>query len=51
MAAVSKNVYLDVLDGIVNKYKNTVHRTIKMKRTDVTSDSYAMKIPTKPSLN
>ena len=28
MAAVSKNVYFDVLDDIVNKYNNTVHRTI-----------------------
>ena len=26
---------------IVNKYNNTVHRTIKMKPIDVTSDSYA----------
>ena len=26
---------------IVNEYNNTVHRTIKMKPTDVTSDSYA----------
>ena len=41
MTAVSKNVYFDVLDDIVNKYNNTVHRTIKMKPTDVTSDSYA----------
>ena len=41
MAAVSKNVYFDVLDDIVNKYNNTVHRTIKMKPIDVTSDSYA----------
>ena len=41
MAAVSKNVYFDVLDNIVNKYNNTVHRTIKMKPIDVTSDSYA----------
>ena len=39
--AVSKNVYFDVLDDIVNKYNNTVHRTIKMKPIDVTSDSYA----------
>ena len=31
MTAISKNVYLDVLDGIVDKYNNTVHRTIKMK--------------------
>ena len=41
MAAISKNVYFDVLDDIVNKYNNTVHRTIKMKPIDVTSDSYA----------
>ena len=41
MTAVSRHVYFDVLDNIVNKYNNTVHRTIKMKTTDVTSDSYA----------
>ena len=41
MTAISKNVYFDVLDNIVNKYNNTVHRTIKMKPIDVTSDSYA----------
>ena len=28
MTAVSKNVYFDVLDDIVNRYKNTVHRII-----------------------
>ena len=27
--AVSKNVYFDVLDDIVNKSNNTVHKTIK----------------------
>ena len=41
MTAVSKNVDFDVLDDIVNKYNNTVRRTIKMKPIDVTSDSYA----------
>ena len=41
MTAVSKNVYFDVLDDFANKYNNTVHRTIKMKPIDVTSDSYA----------
>ena len=41
MTAVSKNVYFDVLDDIVDKYNNTVHRTIKMKPIDVTDDSYA----------
>ena len=39
--AVSKNVYFDMLDDIVDKYNNTVHRKIKMKPIDVTSDSYA----------
>ena len=33
-------MFILMLDDIVNKY-NTVHRTIKMKPTDVTSDSYA----------
>ena len=30
-----------MLDDIVNKYNNTVHRAIKMKPIDVISDSYA----------
>ena len=34
MKAVSKNVYFHVLDDIVEKYNNTVHRTIKMKAID-----------------
>ena len=33
--AISKNVYFDVLDNIVDKYNNTYHRTIKMKPIDV----------------
>ena len=37
---ISKNVYFDVLDGIGDKYNNTVHRTIKMKPIHATSDSY-----------
>ena len=41
MAAISKNVYFNVLDDIVNKYNNTVHKTIKMKPIEVTDDSYA----------
>ena len=40
MTAISKHVYFDMLD-IVNKYNNTVHRTIKMKPSDVTNNSYA----------
>ena len=41
MAAVSKNVYSDVLDDIVNKYNDIVQRIIQMKPIGVTSDSYA----------
>ena len=41
MTAISKNVCFDVLDNIVNKYNNTVHRSIKMEPIDATSDSYA----------
>ena len=40
MATISENVYNDVLNYIVNKYNNTVHRTIKIKPIDVTNDSY-----------
>ena len=35
MTAVSKNVYIDKLDDIVNEYNNTYHRTLKMKPIDV----------------
>ena len=41
ITATSKNVYIDRLIDIVNKYNNTVHKTIKMKPIDVTGDSYA----------
>ena len=41
MIAISKNVYFDALDDIVNKYNNTVHRTIKMKPIEITDDYYA----------
>ena len=40
MTVISKNVYFDVLDDIVNKYNNTVHRTIKMKPIDVKDNTY-----------
>ena len=39
MSAILKNVYFDVLDDLVNKYNNLVHKTIKMKPIDVTDDS------------
>ena len=41
MTAISKNIYFDKLDDIVDKYNNTVHRTIKMKPIEVTNDYYA----------
>ena len=41
MTAISKNVYFDVVDNIVDKYNITYHRTIKMKPIDVTCDSFA----------
>ena len=34
MIAISKHFYFHALDNIVNKYNNTIHRTIKMKPTD-----------------
>ena len=39
MTSVSKIVYIDKLDAIVNKYNNTYHRTVKMKHVDVTSST------------
>ena len=33
--SVSKNVYIDKSDDIVNEYNNTYHRAIKMKPVDV----------------
>ena len=41
MTAISKNVYFGLLDDIVDKYNNTVHRAIKMKPIDVMDDSCA----------
>ena len=34
MTSISKDVYIDKLEDIVNKYKNT-HRTVKIKLADV----------------
>ena len=41
MAAISKNVYFDVLNDIVDEYNNTYRKTIKMKPIDVKNDSFA----------
>ena len=40
MTSVSKSVYSDKLDDIVNKYNNTYHSTIKMKPVDVKLSTY-----------
>ena len=40
MTSASKNVYINKLDGIVNKYNNTRHSTIKMNSIDVKSNTY-----------
>ena len=40
MTSVSKCVYIDQLDDMVNKYNNTYHDTIKMKPVDVKSNGY-----------
>ena len=40
MTPISKNVYIDKLDDIVNKYNNTYHRTIKMKPFDVKPNTF-----------
>ena len=34
MTSTSKNMYIDKLDYIVNKYNNTYHRTIKMESVE-----------------
>ena len=40
MTSVSKNVYIDKLDDVLNEYSNTYHRTIKMKPIEVKDDTY-----------
>ena len=41
MTAVSKNVYFDVLNDVVDTYNNTYHNTIKMKPVGVKNGSFA----------
>ena len=40
MTSISKNVYIDKLDDIVNEHNNRYHRTIKMKPIDVKNNTY-----------
>ena len=39
MSSISKTVFIYKLDDIVNKYNNTYHSTIKMKPSDVKSNT------------
>ena len=40
MTLISKNVYIDKLDDIVNNYNNTYYNAIKIKPVDVKSNTY-----------
>ena len=40
MTEILKNVYVDKLAGIVQKYKNTYHRKANMKPVDVKDNTY-----------
>ena len=40
MTAISKNVYIDILDNVVNECYNTYNRTIKMKPVNVKDNTY-----------
>ena len=40
MTSVSKNMYIDKLDEMVNKYNNTYHSSTKMKPIDVKPSTY-----------
>ena len=40
MTAISRNLYIDKIDDIINKYNNTYYTSIKMKPIDVTDNTY-----------
>ena len=40
MTSISKNMYINELDDIVNKCNNAYHITIKMKPVDIKSSTY-----------
>ena len=40
MTSISKNVYINKLDDIVDEYNNAYHTTIKMKPIDVKDNTY-----------
>ena len=40
MTSLSKNVYIDKLDDIINEYNHTYHMTIKIKPVEVKDNTY-----------
>ena len=40
MSSISKTVFINKLGDILNKYNNTYHSTVKMKPSDVKSNTY-----------
>ena len=40
MTSISKNMYIDKLNDIVNEYNNKYHKTIRMKPIDVKDNTY-----------
>ena len=40
MTSVSKNVYIDKLDDMIDEFNNAHHRTIKMKPIDIKNNTY-----------
>ena len=47
MTSISKNVYIDKLNDIVNEYNNTYHRTTKIMSIDVTYINIGKKVNNK----
>ena len=43
MISVSKFLYVDILDDMINKYNNTSHSSIKMKPNEVKSNTAFVK--------
>ena len=40
MTSISKNVYIEKLYDIIDKFNNTYHNTMKMKSADAKSSTY-----------
>ena len=40
MTSISKNVYIDKLDDIIDKYNNAYHRTVKITPINVKWSTY-----------